>query len=86
MGQKTVLDGVDTCGQTLDIVVVSNLDGLLQDDRSGIDPLVDEVDGYTCPADSIGERLVDGVSAREGWKKRRVQIDYAPWEAAQESR
>jgi nitronate monooxygenase len=58
----------------------------LHDCRTGIDPLVDEVDGDPGHLDPRRERLPDRVEAGEGGQQRRVDIDDATPEAGDELR
>ena len=51
------------------------VDRALQDDRPGVDALVDEVDGDPGDLDAVLERLPDRVEARERRQQRRVDVD-----------
>ncbi len=61
-----MLDPVQSCVQRLCRVARLDRDGLLEDDRAGVDPLVDEVDGDARLRDARGKRLLDRVHSREG--------------------
>ena len=58
----------------------------LEDDRAGVDALVDEVDGHAEHLDAVGERLLDRADARERRQQRRVHVDDALGEAGEERR
>ena len=62
------------------------IDRALQDDRAGVDALVDEVHRHAEHLDAVGERLLDRADAGEGGQQRRVDVDHALGEAAEERR
>src|SRR3989440_8957390 len=83
--QQTVLDLVDVCPHGGDVTRIRDgIEGLLQDDRPAVDPLVDEVDRDPHQPHPVGERLVDRVHAREGRQQGGVDVDDPPGEALYE--
>ena len=62
-------------------VGVRQLDRALEDDRPGVDALVDEVDGDAEHLHAVVERLLDRADARERRQQRRVDVDHALREA-----
>ena len=65
---------------------VRQVDRALEDDRPGVDALVDEVDGDAEDLDAVGERLLDRADARERRQQRGMDVDDALGEAAEEVR
>ena len=57
----------------------------LQDDRAGVDALVDEVDGHPEDLHAVVDRLLDRAHAREGGQQRRVDVDDPVGEAGHEA-
>ena len=54
----------------------ATVDGVLGDDRTGVDTGVDEVDGAAGDLDAVGERVADGVRAGERREQRGVGVDH----------
>ena len=61
---------------------VRQLDRALQDDRPGVDALVDEVDGDAEDLDAVVDRLLDRVETRERRQQRRMDVDHPVRKAA----
>ena len=55
-----------------------------EDDRAGVDALVDEVHRDAEDLDAVVERLLDRADAREGREERRVDVEDAVGEARHE--
>ena len=64
---------------------VRQLERALGDDRPGVDPLVDEVDGDAEHLHAVVERLLDHAHAREGGQQRGMHVDHAIREAGEEA-
>ena len=58
----------------------------LEDDRTGIDAGVEEVNGDPEHLDAVVERLLDDVQARERGQQRRMDVDHPLRERVQERR
>src|SRR5579875_3586183 len=65
---------------------VGQLERPLQDHRSGVDALIDEVHGDPEHLHPVGERLLDRPQAGKRRQQRRVQVDHPPAEALQNRR
>jgi len=61
-------------------------DRVLEQDRTGIDAVVDEVDGDAEDAHAVGDGLADGVEAGEGGQQRRMDVDDPVAEGGDEAR
>ena len=75
--EQAVLDLVDASLQRIPVVVLTNLDGFLQNDRPGVHPVVDEEDGHASHLDAVRERVGHAVHARERGEERRVHVQPA---------
>src|SRR4051812_11860562 len=84
--KQAVFDAVDALLDSRDVGRVGELEGFLQDDRSAVDSLVDEVDGHAHHLDSVLERLLDGSDAGKGGQERGVHVDDPAPEAGDEVR
>src|SRR4051812_44920096 len=74
--QQAVLDLVYLVLDSGDVPRIRiNREGLLHDDRAGVDALVDEVHSHAHLLDSVVERLLDRAHAREGGEQRWVDVD-----------
>jgi hypothetical protein len=63
---------------------VGQLERALQDHRTGVDPLVDEMDGDAEHLDPVGQRLLDRPQPGKRRQQRRVDVDDPLRKAAQE--
>src|SRR5918995_2045400 len=85
--QKLVLDRVNSRLDRLDAESIRiDLEGLLRDDRPGVDALVDEVDGHAHHAHPVVDRLLYRVQPGERRQERRVHVDEPPGRALHELR
>ena len=50
---------------------------LLQDDRTGVDSVVDEVHRDAADLHAVRDLVLDRVGSREGWQQRRMDVDDA---------
>src|SRR4051812_25979913 len=83
--QQLVLDLVDLLLDDGDVPSIRKVERSLEDDRAGVDALVDEMDGHARDLDAGLQRLLDGVDACEGRQQRRVDIDDRVREARNEA-
>ena len=67
-----------------DAARIGKRERLLQDDRTAVDALVDEMNRDSHDLDPVRESLLDRLDAREGRQQRRVDVDDAPAEAVDE--
>src|SRR5919201_6418435 len=75
LGQGAVLLAQDTPGERLGVVVLAHLDRALQNDRPGVEPLVDQVDGAAADLDAVGERVGRRLQpAAERRQERRMHV------------
>src|SRR5687768_7841377 len=72
-----MLDGADALVERLRRVRRLDRDLLLQDHRSAVDALVEEVDGDARRGSARRKRLTDRVHAWEGGEEGRVDVDRA---------
>ena len=72
--QQPVFDLVDTRLERVPDVVVADRQGLLQHDRAGVDPLVDEVHRDAGDLDTVGQGVAHTVHAGERGQQRRVDV------------
>ncbi|EGJ76923.1 putative phosphoribosylglycinamide formyltransferase [Streptomyces sp. Tu6071] len=87
LDEQCALDVLDTCvegGLALRRIVLADLDHALGDDRSGVDAVVDEVDGAARDLRPVGEGVPDAVGAGEAGQQCGVGVDEAPAETVQE--
>src|SRR5215213_2207931 len=63
LAQQLVLDRAQRVADRLGLRGRREVDRALQDDRAGVDALVDEVDGDAEDLDAVGDRLLDGADA-----------------------
>ncbi len=54
---------------------------LLQNDRSGVDSVIHEVDGHTADFHAVSDLILDRMCAGEGWQQRRMDVDHGLREA-----
>ena len=73
-GQEPVLDRLDPLVERRLVVAGQDRDRLLGDDRAAVERLVDEVDRAAGHPDAVGERVADGVRAREGRQQRGMRV------------
>ena len=85
LGQEPVLDLADPRVQALARIAHEDRHPFLPQDRAGVDPVVDEVDGGAGLVDTGPEGLLDRVSAREGRQERRVHVDDRARETVEEA-
>ena len=71
--------------QRVGVACVADLDRALEDDRAGVDALVDEVHGDPGDLRAVVERLLDRADARERRQQRRVDVDDPPRERCEEA-
>src|SRR4051794_12321588 len=83
---EVVLEGAEGISHFLWVGGGGEVDGALEDDRPGVHALVHEVDGHAEHLHAVGERLLDGADAGEGRQQRRVDVDDALGEGAEEGR
>src|SRR5947209_20523296 len=74
LGQERVLETTQALENVLGLPRIGKLDCPLQDDRAGIDALVDEVDGDPEYPHAVLERLLDGSEPGKGGQKSRVDV------------
>ena len=79
-GIQFVFGGVDTLVERLRGIVIQDRDGLLADNRAGIDAGIDEMDGATAYLDPIGLGLFPGLEPRERRQERGMDIHDAAGE------
>src|SRR4051794_11159674 len=85
--QQPVLDLVHSFLDRGDVTRIrKNVEGFLQDDRPGVDALVDVVDGDPHDLDAVVESLLDRAYPPECRQQRRVDVDDPPAEAPDELR
>ena len=84
--QQLVLNGVNRLLQLVAVTRRGHRDSALQQHRSGVDALVDEVDGDPSDPDSVIERLADRIEPGERWKQRGVDVDEPAGEPLNECR
>src|SRR5688500_4693981 len=85
-GQKLVFRTVEDRQDLLIVPSVGKPYRLLQDDWSGIDSVVYEVDRHTADFDSIGDLVLDGMGPGKGWQQRRMDVDDALGKHVEERR
>ena len=83
-GIQFVFGSMDTLVERLRGIVIQNRDGLLADDRAGIDAGIDEMDGATADLDSVGLGLFPRFEPRERRQERGMDIHDAAGEGLQE--
>jgi hypothetical protein len=64
----------DACAERLDRVVLANLDSPLQDDRTAVQPFIDEVNGASRFLRVSGDGLRLGIHTRKCGKQRRMNV------------
>src|SRR3954453_552582 len=83
--QQPVLDLVNPFLDRGDVARIrKNVEGFLQDDRPGVDTLVDEVDRHPHHLHSVLDGLLDRADPGERRQQRRVDVYDRPAEAADE--
>lgn len=75
-----MFDRLEPGVQRLDRVCIENGHGLLRNDRSVIDLLVDEMDGDPRLLDSESQRFFDRMRARERRQQRWMNVQDRIWE------
>ena len=85
-GQQLMLDGEDARGERCLVVAVTNRNRALRDDRSDVDLGRHVVDGAAVHANAVGERASMRVEAGVCRQQRRMDVDQAPFVAADECR
>ena len=73
--QQRVLGGMNRLLRLVPVAARRHRDGPLQDDRPGVHPLVDEVNGHPRDLRTVVDRLLQRVDAGEGGQQRRVHVD-----------
>ena len=84
LGQQVVLQWAQRVAYGRRVGRLWELQRALEDDRSGVHALVDEVHGDAEHLHAVGERLLDRGEARKGGQQRRVDVDHALRELPQE--
>ena len=84
--QEPVLDRVDPRVEARLVVVGQDRHRLLGDDRAAVERGVDEVDGGAGHPRAVGERIADGVGARERGQQRGMGVDDPPAERGERPR
>ena len=84
LAQQLVLDRAQRVADRGGLGRLGEVERALEDDRAGVDALIDEVDGDTEHLHAVGERLLDRPDAGEGRQQRGVDVDDALREAAEE--
>ena len=84
-GVGDVLFDEDALGEGVGVVRIEDGDRALEDDGAMIEVLVDEVDGAAGDFDSVIERLLLGVEARECGQQRGMDIEDAVGEGGDEA-
>ena len=82
--EELVLDGVQALEHGVGVGRVRDFDRPLKDDRAGIDPVVNEVDGDAEHLDAVVDRLLDGGEPGKRGQQRRVDVDDPLGEARDE--
>ena len=85
-GEELVLCLVQDRQDVLLAASVRKRDRLLQDDWTGVYPIVHEVDRDAPHLHAVGDLVFNGVGSRKGWQQRRMDVDHAPGEPLQETR
>ena len=85
LGQQPVLERAQQVVEAVAVDRRRHVDRRLQQDRAGVDPLVDEVDGDAGDLHAVVERVARSRRAREGGQQRRVDVDDAIGEAREEA-
>jgi hypothetical protein len=80
-----VLDVVEVLPGRRDVTMVRKLERFLQDDRSAVHALVDEVDRHAGHLHAVLKRLIDRAEARKRGQQRRVDVHDPSAEAAYEA-
>src|SRR5687768_2407155 len=75
-GQELVFGSVEDRQDLLIVPSVRKRYRFLQDDRSGVDSVVHEVDRHAAHFDAVGDLVLDWVWARKGWQQRRMDVDH----------
>src|SRR5215213_594053 len=79
--QQPVLDLVHSSLDRGDVARIrKDVERFLQDDRPGVDVLLDEVDGHAHDLHAVVDGLLDRPETGEGGQERRVHVDHAPGE------
>ena len=84
VAEELVLDRTQAIRYLVRIDCIGKFHGPLQDHRSAVDSLVDEVHRYPEHLDAVVDRLLDGTDPGESGQERRVDVDHAIWELPQE--
>src|ERR1700754_3861296 len=72
LGKQVVLERAQRLANLVRGGRIRKLERALEDDRPGVHPLVDEVDGHAEDLDAVGERLLDRGEAGERGQQRGV--------------
>src|SRR5690606_39578697 len=70
LDEQPSLDVLDALVQSALVVLVPDLHHALRDDRTGVDAVVDEVDGAAGDPDAVRERVPHPVRPREAGQQR----------------
>src|SRR3954452_5840723 len=84
--QQLVLDLMDPLLHDGDVPRIGKLESLLEDDRTAVDALVDEMHGNSGNLDPVVDRLLDRADAGERRQERRMHVDDPAREALDEDR
>ena len=76
-GSSSCSSGCSAAWTTSGSRVLGHRDRALEQDRPGVDALVDEVDRHADDLDAVVDRLLDRPDARERGQQRRVDVDDA---------
>jgi len=82
-GIELVLRRMDALMQSFRGVAIQDRDGLLPDDRAGIDPRINKMNGAACDFHPVIKGLFPGFQAGKRRQKRRMDIDDASFEGLQ---
>ena len=73
--QEPVLDGMDPRREAGLVVAGEHRDGLLEEDRSSVESLVDEVDRDAGHGHAVGQGVGHGMGAGESRQERRMHVE-----------
>src|SRR5690348_5863869 len=73
--EQLSLDFLDALMKSAFVVLLPDLDHALSDDRTGVDAVVDEVDGAAGDPRAVGERVAYAVRAGKSGQQRWMGVD-----------
>src|SRR4051794_34816900 len=83
-GEQLVLCLVQDRQDVLLAASVGKRNRVLQDDRTGVYPVVHEVDRNSPHLYPVGDLVFDRVGSGKGWQQRRMDVDHTAWELTEE--